>query len=66
MAYVQKGSSKTLYHPKGDPHQTELQTVWNSDEMNPLRTIHKKRRYAENSVCKACIENSQMWGPEVR
>jgi len=50
----------------GNAHQTELQTVWNSDEMNNLRTIHKEQRYAENPVCKACVENSQMWAPEVR
>ena len=50
----------------GNINRTPLADIWNSDNMKHLRMLHKTGRYAENAICKACIENSDAWAPEPR
>lgn len=49
----------------GNAHVTDVYTLWNSKQMKALQMIHREGRYNENPVCKACIENSDAWAPEI-
>ena len=50
----------------GNAKNSDLSSIWNSKKMSVLRETHVSGRYQDNPVCKACIDNSQMWAPEVR
>jgi radical SAM protein with 4Fe4S-binding SPASM domain len=50
----------------GNARETSLHAIWNAAPMQAIRAMHKAGRYQENPVCKACIENSDAWAPEVR
>ncbi len=50
----------------GNAHTADVKSIWNGEKMQQLRILHQQGRYAENPVCKACIDNSDSWAPEPR
>lgn len=42
----------------GNWKTTDIEKIWNGDQMIELRRIHKNGEYYKNRACKMCVENS--------
>lgn len=42
----------------GNIKTNSISEIWNSDDMNKLRRLHKDGLYFENKICRACVEDS--------
>ena len=48
-----KGGTEKLF-TLGNAHETSLEELWNGEELNRLRSLHRKGRSHEIKMCRAC------------
>ena len=48
----------------GNADKSTIRTIWQGNQLQTLREIHKKKVWHQNAVCKKCMENRGKVGPD--